>query len=126
MKNFKPMSLWPRVLALKVLLGLPAVGVAQSAVADAGNDYPTAVRAEYVFACMASNGQSRRILEQCSCSIDVIASIIPYEDYVTAETIMSMRLLGGEKGAIFRTGPNMKEAVAKLKRAQAEGEIRCF
>ena len=35
-------------------------------------------RAEYVFACMASNGQTQQTLRQCSCSIDVIASVLPY------------------------------------------------
>ncbi len=41
------------------------------------NDYPTQARAEYVFACMASNGQTQQALRQCSCSIDVIASVLP-------------------------------------------------
>jgi hypothetical protein len=34
-------------------------------------------RADYVFACMKTNGETRRALERCSCSIDVIASILP-------------------------------------------------
>ncbi len=95
-------------------------------VATQANDYPTVARADYVFACMVSNGQSRQVLEQCSCSIDIIASILPYEQYVEAETIMRLRLLGGEKGAVFRTGAAMKDGFADLKRAQAEAEIRCF
>lgn len=95
---------------------------------SAGNadGYPTADRADYVFACMASNGQSRLVLEQCSCSIDVIASILPYEKYIEAETILRMRQVGGEKGSIFRAGTRMKETVGDLRRAQAEAEIRCF
>lgn len=88
--------------------------------------YPTVDRADYVFGCMASNGQSRQSLEQCSCSIDVIASIIPYSEYVEADTILRMRQLEGEKGSLFRTGPRMKKTVADLRRAQAEAEIRCF
>jgi hypothetical protein len=43
------------------------------------NDYPTAARADYVFACMKTNGDTRQALEKCSCSIDVIASILPYD-----------------------------------------------
>ncbi len=88
--------------------------------------YPTVARADYVFACMASNGQSRRALEQCSCSVDVIASILSYEAYVEAETILSLRQVAGEKGMVFRSGARVKETVAELKRAQAEAEIRCF
>jgi hypothetical protein len=89
-------------------------------------DYPTVAVADYVFGCMASNGQTREALEKCSCSIDVIASILSYDDYVEAETFSSMRLLSGEKGSLFRAGTKAKEAVASLKRAQAEAEIRCF
>ena len=90
------------------------------------NDYPTVDIADYVFACMASNGQTRSALEQCSCSIDVIAAIVPYEKYVEAETILRMRLVGGDKGSLFRTGARMKQTVADLKRAQVEAELRCF
>ena len=97
---------------------LPSNGKAQG--------YPTVDLADYVFACMASNGQSRQILEQCSCSIDVIASILPYSKYVEADTILRLRQVGGEKGSVFRSGARMKEAVADLRRAQAEAEIRCF
>src|SRR5229473_3344336 len=74
-------------------LVLAAAAAAQFAASAAElNDYPTAARADYVFACMKTNGETRPALEKCSCSIDVIASILPYD----------------------------------LKRAQAEGEVRCF
>ncbi len=89
-------------------------------------DYPTVAIADYVFGCMASNGQTREALEKCSCSIDVIASILSYDDYVEAETFSRMRLLSGEKGSLFRSGAMAKEAIAALKRAQAEAEVRCF
>jgi hypothetical protein len=49
------------------------------------NDYPTAARADYVFACMKTNGETRQALEQCSCSISVIASFFP-DGCVSAET----------------------------------------
>ena len=71
------------------------------------NDYPTSARAEYVYGCMKANGETRQAIEQCSCSIDVIASVIPYERYVTAETVLSMSQVRGNLGnAIpqFRTG----------------------
>ena len=90
------------------------------------NDYPTAARADYVFACMASNGQTREILERCSCSIDVIASILPYDSYVQAETVLRMRQVSGEKSVVFKTGPQYKTIVDDLRNAQVEAEIRCF
>lgn len=90
------------------------------------NDFPTAARADYVFACMASNGQNQDMLHRCSCSIDVIASILPYERYVEAETVLRMRQLGGENAAIFRDTRGAKALVDELRGAQAEAEIRCF
>lgn len=110
------------------LIAFSLAGGSMSAAAQSNkvNDYPTAAIADYVFACMASNGQSRQVLERCACSIDVIASILDYESYLEAETVMSLRLVGGEKGSIFRVDPAMREVVANLKRSQAEAEIRCF
>lgn len=90
------------------------------------NDYPTEARADYVFGCMAANGQTREALSRCSCSIDVVASILPYEAYVEAETVLSIRRLRGERTSALRNAPDAKAAVADLRRAQAEAEIRCF
>ena len=97
-----------------------------AAAQDAPNDYPTVARADYVFACMAANGQTRAALEDCACSIDHIASVLPYEDYVSAETVLRMRQLGGERTSPFRTAAPFKDAVASLRRAQAEADILCF
>jgi hypothetical protein len=90
------------------------------------NDYPTAARADYVFGCMKANGDTRTALEQCSCSIDVIASLLPYERYVEAEAVLSLSQIPGRFGAMFRSPEPAKEAVQNLRRAQAEAEVRCF
>lgn len=108
-----------------MLAALAIIGLARQ---GAAHDYPTEVIGDYLFACMASNGQTRDALKKCACSIDVISSIITHEDYAQAETFMSMRQVrgGGEKMALFRETKIAKEAVDKLKRAQVEAEIRCF
>jgi hypothetical protein len=90
------------------------------------NDYPTEARADYVFACMKTNGDTQQALRQCSCSIDVIASILPYERYVTAQTVLSLSQVEGRFGSMFRGPEPTKAAVNDLRRAQAEGEVRCF
>ncbi len=90
------------------------------------NDYPTSARAEYVFACMKTNGDTQQALEQCSCSIDVIASLLPYDAYVAAATVASMNQEPGQIGAEFRGATIARDALARLRRAQAEGEVRCF
>jgi hypothetical protein len=94
--------------------------------ADDLNDYPTTARADYVFGCMKANGETRHALEQCSCSIDVIATILPYERYVTAETVLSMAQVPGTLGNQFRSTEYAKGAIDELRRAQAEAEVRCF
>jgi len=94
--------------------------------ASAVNDYPTAARAEYVFACMATNGQTADVLRRCSCSIDVIASILPYDLYVEAETVLAMLQTTGERVEVMRSTPPAKAFVQNLRRAQAEGSVRCF
>jgi hypothetical protein len=94
--------------------------------AAAANDYPTATLADYVFGCMASNGQTQDMLQKCSCSIDVISSLIPYEEYVQAETVLRLVQRPGESTSVFRDAAWTKSIVEDLRRAQAEAEIRCF
>lgn len=92
----------------------------------AAGDYPTTALADYVLGCMKSNGETRQALERCSCSVDVIASIISYERYETAETFKQMAQTTGEASELFRESAPAKAASSELKRAQAEADIRCF
>ena len=94
--------------------------------ADDLNDYPTSARAEYVYGCVKANGETRQSIEQCSCSIDVIASLLPYDHYVTAETVLSMSQVRGDLGSQFRSSEQATNALNDLRRAQAEAEVRCF
>jgi hypothetical protein len=90
------------------------------------NDYPTTARADYIFGCMKANGETRVALEQCSCSIDVIATLLPYERYLEAEAVLSLAQVQGRFGSMFRSTEPAKAAVNDLRRAQAEAEVRCF
>ena len=129
----------PSLRALAVLAGVaaavfvPAFGVAEAqaqgaagAAGSVANDYPTEVRADYVFGCMAVNGQTQLALQRCSCSVDVVASILPYEKYEKAQTILMMRQGVGQTANTFRSTPMFDDMVADLRRAQAEAEMRCF
>lgn len=99
------------------------VAIAQTPVV---NDYPTVARADYVFACMSSNGQTRDTLQRCACSIDHIARLLPYDDYVAAETILRTIQVGGEKVAPLRSSARHKKMLADMRRAQIEADILCF
>jgi hypothetical protein len=111
----------PIVAALSGLILTAAMARAEDT-----NDYPTSARAEYVFGCMKANGEARQTIEQCSCSVDVVASLLPYDRYVTAETVLSMSQVRGNLGGEFRSSEQAKSALDDLRRAQAEAEVRCF
>jgi hypothetical protein len=109
-----------------VLVAIAIVAGSTHAWAEDLNDYPTSARADYVFGCMKANGETQEVLQKCSCSIDVIASIIPYDRYVTTETILSMSQVTGPVGSEFRSTEPARLAIQEFRRAQAEAEIRCF
>ena len=109
-----------------VVLTALIIAAAPGAFAEDINDYPTAARADYVFGCMKANVETQEVLQKCSCSIDVIASLIPYDRYVTTETILSMSQVTGPVGSEFRSTETAKLALQEFRRAQAEAEVRCF
>ena len=121
--TMSPMQALLRSSALMAVLVIAATARAR---AEDLNDYPTSARADYVFGCMKANGETQELLQKCSCSIDVIASIIPYDHYVTAETILSMSQVTGPVGSEFRSTEPARLALQDFRRAQAEAEIRCF
>jgi hypothetical protein len=116
------------VRSIRLIVAAVAGLAAATAVAyaDDANDYPTSARSEYVFGCTKANGETRQSIEQCSCSIDIIASLLPYDRYVTAETVLSMSQVRGNLGTQFRSSEQAKAALDDLRRAQAEAEVRCF
>jgi hypothetical protein len=97
---------WPAL----VLCLAAGAALAQPAPPAAVNDYPTSAWADYIFGCIAVNGQTQDALARCSCSIDQIASILPYGAYVEAETVLRMRFAPASGGrcseALRRSGPS--------------------
>jgi hypothetical protein len=51
---------------------------------------------------------------------------LPYDRYVTAETVLSMSQVRGNLGTQFRSSEQARGALDDLRRAQAEAEVRCF
>ncbi|MBX6740580.1 MAG: hypothetical protein IRY87_00860 [Acetobacteraceae bacterium] len=108
-----------------ILCTIPLL-LASAAVASA-NDYPTAARADYVFGCMAVNGNTQISLQKCACAIDAIAERLPYARYEEAETALRMQAAPmGERGGIFRDPPEIRATIEALRSAQAEATLRCF
>jgi len=90
------------------------------------NIYPTHVIADYVLGCMAANGNSFASLHQCSCSIDLIMSKVPLEDYEKASTILQVQLDKGQRGIFYRDSSWAKNKLEKFERVQAESTLKCF
>ncbi len=97
-----------------------------AAAATAGNDYPTLAVADYVYGCMKSNDETPQALRECACSIDVLATLLPYERYEEASTFLSMVQVAGEASDLFRSSAESHAAIQDLRRAQAEADVRCF
>ena len=117
------------VLLAASLLATPRLAMAQEGVQSDKQprySYPTAARADYVIGCIAANGFQRQYLAQCACGIDVIADRVTYQDYENAQTILEMQQAGvGPRGGLFRDTPVAKESLEKLRRAEAEANLRC-
>ena len=87
---------------------------------------PTNEKVEYVFACMQGNENSQAYITKCSCSIDYIDEQMTYEEYVNAETILSLRQIYGEKSLMFKNTPNAMEIYSNMQNILAEAEMECF
>ena len=87
---------------------------------------PTNEKVEYVFACMQGNEDSQALIVKCSCSIDYIDEQMTYDEYVEAETIMSLRQIYGEKSIMFKSTPNAMEIYSNMQNILAEAEMECF
>jgi hypothetical protein len=113
-----------------ILAGASAVVVALGSLAAVqhaeANVYPTEVVADYVIGCMAANGETQDMLRRCSCSIDAVASIVPYDTYEQAETIIRMSNVAGANTDVFRNTSMLKKVVDQLRLAQIEADFRCF
>nr|WP_298412110.1 hypothetical protein [uncultured Halomonas sp.] len=132
MHNHK-ISAWlqhPRRLLFPVLLSLCAFAALPANAGKASQnhlqEYSTEERVDYVLGCMAANDQSYLTMQKCSCSIDVIAELMPYESYEAVKTILSMQEQRGEAGMLFRTERSMQDRLRAFRSAQAEADLRCF
>ena len=92
------------------------------------NDFPTQARVEYVLACMEIHGgQSYDTLYPCVCSIDKIAAVYNYDEYVQAQMLSFLRSTPGERGGLFRDAtPNSRERVQTLAQVIDAAETSCF
>jgi len=89
------------------------------------HDYPTTDRVEYVLECMQKHDGKQEYLYKCACVVDRIAEALPYEEYVEMSTALRNQTMAGERGALFRDPPNVKEAAGKYKAIEADANKAC-
>ena len=112
------------ILAAACLVVIPYTFAAEAECS--GDDFPTAVVADYILGCMAANGNTYSALQQCSCSIDFIKSRMTYSEYEEAQTVMQIQHDSGQRGIFFRDSNWAKKRVEVLEKYQAESTLRCF
>lgn len=112
--------------SLLTAASLPAATGSDCAQSKAST-YPTAAIADYVVGCMLANGASATTLEKCSCSFDIIAAAVPYEEYEKVETLMRLQQVqGGGRTGAYKGSSWAKGEMEHFKEVQAESTLRCF
>lgn len=103
-----------------LLLSLPfALPVAHA------NDFPTSSRVEYVLECMQKHESKGEYLYKCSCVVDHIAKGMKHDDYLEMSTALRNQSMAGERGAVFRDPPQVKDMANKYKAILATANQAC-
>ncbi|MFB9287540.1 hypothetical protein ACFFTM_04155 [Pseudoduganella plicata] len=89
------------------------------------HDYPTSGRVEYVLECMQKHDGKYEYLYKCACVIDRIAAALTYDEYVEMSTALRNRTMAGERGALFRDPPSVRQAAGKYKAIEADASKAC-
>ena len=88
--------------------------------------YPTTTKVIYVLQCMEANGKSPEMLTRCSCGIDAIEAVLPFEAYEMAETGLQMVGVPGNRAAALRQTTTVIDSIDRLRKAQADSNLKCF
>ncbi|CAG9261577.1 hypothetical protein [Paraburkholderia unamae] len=89
-----------------------------------GYNYPTQGRVEYVLGCMDDNGHDFANVYKCSCVIDKMAAVLPYDEFVDQSTFAKYATLGGEGGSEFRVD-RAKAQAKRFRTLQTEAYRSC-
>lgn len=105
-----------------VIFGKPASGDEE---AGPVHSYPTQARVEYVNECIAKHDDSLANVYQCSCTIDRIADVLSYDEFVNAITFARYSGLPGEGGAVFRDSDEAKSAAKRFRELEKQVQREC-
>lgn len=119
------MNLFHATLSLPRWAALLCLAVA--AAPAAANDYPTAERVLFVQSCMQEHpGPSFEMISKCSCTLDALAEVITYDEYVQLSTAAKAVSIGGERGSYIRDAEMLTAQGRRYRKLQAEAGERCM
>jgi hypothetical protein len=110
---------------------LPLAALAQGARAQDEqrvNDFPTVERVQYVEACMREHPDrsKQEMVYKCSCALDVVASLMSYEEYVDASTAYFAGQTAGERGVRIRESDMGRTLIERYRTAQEQAMKQCL
>jgi hypothetical protein len=111
-------------LALTIPLARADGDAANAPPPAGGYNYPTQGRVEYVLGCLDDNGHDFANVYKCSCVIDKMAIVLPYDDFVDQATFSKYATLGGEGGSEFRVD-QAKAQTKKFRALQTDAYRSC-
>jgi hypothetical protein len=115
---------WSATVAALGVMGLGRADTPQEA-GQAGHDYPTSARVEYVQECMSRNGGQIAFLYKCSCALDRIAKDLTYENFVEWGTLSRNASLAGERAGVFRDSDEVREKTKKYRAIEDNAYKSC-
>lgn len=105
--------------SLLLLLVLAAPSLARA------DDFPTSGRVEYVLECMQKHDGKYEYLYKCSCVVDRIAKVLPYDDFVAMSVALRNQSLSGERGGLFRDAATSKDMAGRLREIESGANKAC-
>ena len=91
------------------------------------NDFPTADRVGFVLECMRDHkGVEFELLNKCSCTIDRLAALYKYDDFVEAQTMAKAVTIAGERGSVLRDNEDAQKAARRYRASVKEAGRACF
>lgn len=91
------------------------------------NNYPTADRVLFVEACMALHpGPRFEMLSKCSCTLDSVATKMPFAEFESAATATNAFSIGGERGGYIRDTAVLNDEIKRFKEVQKVAKTGCF
>jgi hypothetical protein len=120
-----PFLLLPAVIALGAS---PAAARKREPPADPkAHVYPTTDRVSYALACLRDHpGPQHEMVSKCSCTIDEIAKVMTFDDYIATSTSVNAISIGGERGGTLRDAEHVQAMAKRFREAQTKAKKACF